>query len=85
MIASSWFPCPIGINLSRMHFINKPVPECTDDELLEALNKCYMGMECFPTNDGSGIGIEIRNCANIYDEVLHRRGRRIKLVFDDME
>ena len=66
-----------------MHYIDKQVRDCTDEELLEALNKCYSAMYLFPTNDGSGIGIEIRNCANVYDEVLYRRGRRIKLVFDD--
>lgn len=70
-------------DFERQHFLNKPIKDSTDDELLDALNKCYDGMRYFPTYDGSIIGIEIRHCADIYELELDRRGRILKLVFDD--
>lgn len=81
MKVNTEFP-PI-IDYKRRHFLNKSIEDSTDDELLDALNKCYTGMKYFPTNDGSLIGIEIRHCANVYEKELYLRGQSLKLVFDD--
>lgn len=69
------------INYKRRHFLNKKIEDSTDDELLDALNKCYAGMKYFPPYNI--IGTEIRNCADIYEYELYLRGRILKLVFDD--
>ena len=67
----------------RQHFLNKSIGDSTDDELIDALNKCYVGMQYFPIYDGSIIGTEIRHCANMYEKELYLRGRSLKLVFDN--
>lgn len=70
-------------DFERRHFLNKSIEDSTEDELIGALNKCYAGMQYFPTYNI--IGIEIRHCANIYENELYLRGRLLKLVFDDVE
>jgi hypothetical protein len=72
-------------DFERRHFLNKSIEDSTDDELLDALNKCYVGKRCFPPSDGSIIGSEIRHCYNLYEAELYNRGRIIKMVFDDTE
>lgn len=70
-------------DFERHHFLNKSIEDSTDDELINALNKCYTGMRYFPIYEI--IGIEIRHCSNIYEKELDLRGRRLKLVFDDVD
>lgn len=67
-------------DFERRHFLNKSIKDSTDDELMDALNKCYAGMPYFPPYNI--IGIEIRNCCNLYEFELFNRGRKLKLVFE---
>lgn len=71
-------------NFEIRHFLNKSVTQSTDEELIEALNKCYRAMEFFPLH-GCTVGSEIRHCYNVYEAELLNRGKKVKLVIDGIK